>query len=103
MVVDLPPGLAPARFAASLTSSGSLRHALSGLLTSATRFASPRGLKEKGGKHSVTGVVIECPRIREKRFPKGSVSRDIPRDSREGRFLKDLCECPRREEEEEKK
>ena len=83
MVVDLPPRLAPARFAALLTSSGSLRHALSGLLTSATRFASPRGLKEKGGNHSVTGVVIECQRVRGRGFAKGSVRGGVPKNSRE--------------------
>ena len=42
-----PSRLVPTHFAASLTSSSSLRHALSGLLTSAKRFADPRGLKEK--------------------------------------------------------
>ena len=43
-----PSRLVPTHFAALLASSSSLRHALSGLLTSAQRFASPRGLKEKG-------------------------------------------------------
>ena len=42
-----PSRLVPTHFAALLASSGSLRHALSGLLTSAKRFADPRGLKEK--------------------------------------------------------
>ena len=46
------------RFAASLVSSNSLRRALSGLLTSAPGFASPRGLQERE----------QCTLIRGKRY-----------------------------------
>ena len=44
-----PSRLVPTHFAALLASSGSLRHALPGLLTSAQRLASPRRLKKKRG------------------------------------------------------
>ena len=42
-----PPARACCASTASLGSSNSLRHALSGLLTSAPGFASPRGLQER--------------------------------------------------------
>ena len=75
-----PSRLVPTHFAALLASSSSLLHALSGLLTSATRFASPRGLKEKREHHSMVGVVMAYQRMRERSFPKGSVRSDFPKD-----------------------
>ena len=51
-----PSRLVPTHFAALLASSGSLRHALSGLLTSAKRFADPRGLKERSENGPAAGA-----------------------------------------------